>query len=514
LLQRLAIWLVRTGQQQMTHGQAVQQLDLALRDMPHIQEHGSRYRTLRFLLDRSGLLQERTDDAIQFIHRTFQDFLAAKEFHESGYLPELLEHAGNEAWQDVIALAAGHAARPDANRLIATLIDLGDAAEERRERYVLHVLAARCAINVQSLSHALMETVKDRMDLLMPPQDRDEVEDLSGLGDWIVGVLPDAEELRWRVALNTVRLLARVRSAKARRKLRQCVWHPEPLIRSEVANAWDLHPLEDYVSEVLDGADLPELLVDKRAQLVHLPRLGSVAKLTVRGSYPSAELDAHLPVRQLKTLTICNNEVIESLQYLRSRADLRRLELQECTSLQDLSALPDLDLTAFRLTGHIAGGLQPHPGVRRLEVGIESIAVLYHLDQWPNLRTLTVEGYIRDPSWLLQAVLGAPRLTRIALSINSLNELKPVGPLPRIERLMITGLQNPTGIGQLSRVFPNLRKLALGLAAGGSALDLHELHAIPGLQLDIWGAVPQRADIKGAEAFGDRLRSHSGSVSY
>ncbi|MFI7410176.1 NACHT domain-containing protein [Streptomyces sp. NPDC049627] len=508
LLQRLAIWLVRTGQQQMTHAQAVRQLDLAIRDMPHIQEQGSPHRVLRFLLDRSGLLQERADDAIQFIHRTFQDFLAAKEFHESGYLPELLENAHSEAWHDVIVLAAGHAARPDAGRLIDSLIGLGDAAEHRSERYVLHVLAARCAINVQALNHALMDKVKDRVDFLMPPQDREEVENLAGLGDWIVGVLPDAEELRWRVALNTVRLLARVRSAKARRKLRQCASHPDPLVRSEVANAWDLHPVQEYVNEVLDGADLPDLLVDKRAQLVRLARLGSVAKLTVRGSYPSAELDAYLPVRHLESLTIWKNETIESLEFLRSRADLRRLEVQECTALHDLSAVRTLDLRALRLTGQMTEGLAPHPGVRHLEVDMLSIGCFYRLDAWSNLRTVTVEGYIREPSWLLQCMLGAPMLTRIALNVESLHELKPVDPLPRIERLMITGVHHPDDIGQLRRVFPHLRKLALGLAGGGSLLDLRELQGMPDLQLDLWGDVPEKADIKGAEAFGDRLRCH------
>jgi hypothetical protein len=515
LLQRLAIWLVRTGQQQMTHAQAVEQLTFAMRDMPHVREQGPPEKILRFLLDRSGLLQERADDAIQFIHRTFQDFLAAKEFHESGYLPELLTHAHSEAWQDVIVLAAGHTTRPDACVLITTLIDLGDAVEYRRARYVLHVLAARCAINVQSLNHELMERVKDRMDALMPPQDLEEVEDLAGLGDWVVGVLPDAEEQHWRVALNTVRLLSRVRSAKARRKLRQCASHPEPLIRNEVGKGWDFHPLDAYASEVLEGAHLPDLLVDKLAKLVQLPRLGSVARLTVRGRYLSGELDALLPERHLESLTIGNNESIESLEFLRSRVvDLRRLELQECPSVRDLSVLPDLHLTALRLTGRVGGDLKPHPGVRHLEVGVESIGerFAYTLEAWRNLCVLTIEGYADDPSWLLRAALYAPRLTRIGLGIASLHELKPADPLPRVERLMITGLHDLADIGQLSRVFPNLRKLALGVVADGAALDLRELQGMPDLQLDIWGDVPERADIEGAEAFGDRLRCHQGAV--
>jgi hypothetical protein len=169
LLQRIAIWLVRTGQQQMTRAQAVQQLGLAMRDMPQISAKGTHEHVLRFLIDRSGLLQERTDDAIQFIHRTFQDFLAAKEFHESGYILELLEHARDEAWRDVIVLAVGHATRRDAHDLIEKLVKFGDAAEGENERTYLHLLAAGCATSLLSLDAALMETVRERIRALMPP---------------------------------------------------------------------------------------------------------------------------------------------------------------------------------------------------------------------------------------------------------------------------------------------------------------------------------------------------------
>ncbi|TXS42257.1 NACHT domain-containing protein [Streptomyces sp. uw30] len=510
LLQRLAIWLVRMGQQQLTHAQAVRQLSLAMRDMPQTQDHGGApEKILRFLLDRSGLLQERADDAIQFIHRTFQDFLAAKEFHESGYLEELPQHALSEYWQDVIVLAAGHAARPAAGHLITDLLGRGDAAEHRGEQYRLYALAARCALNVQSLNSGLIEMAKDRIGSLMPPRDREEVEDLAGLGDWVVGLLPDAEQLRDRVALNTVRLLGRVRSAKARQKLRQCAANPEPDIRAEVARAWDLHPLQDYVDEVLDGAHLPDLLVDKPAKFLRLPRLGSVAKLTVRGSYLAEELDAQLPAQRLESLAIWDNEAIECLGFLRGRPDLSVLELQDCPALWDLSALRDLGLTALRLTGITQGDIAPHPGVRHLEVGIESLGRLGELEAWPNLRALTVEGYCRNPLWILRSARRAPRLTRIALGIDSLRELQPVEALPRVERLMLTGLWDYRDTRELGRVFPGLRRLALGLRTTvPGTLDLRDLHGRPDLRVELWSSGPSEPDLVGAEAFGDRLRFH------
>ncbi|MFI1719747.1 NACHT domain-containing protein [Streptomyces sp. NPDC020489] len=506
LLQRLAIWLVRTGQQQMTHTEAVEQLASALRDMPHVEEQGPPERVLRFLLDRSGLLQERSDTAIQFIHRTFQDFLAAKEFHESGYLRELDQHALDETWQDVIVLAAGHAARPDAYRLIHHLVALGDAAEDRTGRYRLHVLAARCAISVQTLDQTLMETVKGRVDALMPPRDDGEVEDLAGLGDWIVGVLPDGRQLRERAALNTVRLLTRIRSPRSRRKLRQCAFFWSPEIRSEVAKGWDLQPTEEYTAEVLEGADLHDLFVDKDAQLERLPRLGSVRKLTVRGSYGARRLDEHLPVRGLESLTLWGDGDLRGIRFLHSRKDLRALELQECAGLRDVSVLRHLDLVRLRVTGGgTALDLEPHPKVSRLEIGAEHLQRLDYLRAWPELRSLTVEGYTHSPAWILEAVYHAPKLTGIGLAVDTITALRSLVPFPHIQKLMITGLEYYTDIGLLSRVFPNLRRLGLELIGGGT-LDLSPLHDMPGLRIDLWHSTPRKAVIEGAEAFGDRLR--------
>ncbi|MFC8243644.1 hypothetical protein [Streptomyces chartreusis] len=408
----------------------------------------------------------------------------------------------------MIVLAAGHASRPAAGHLITDLLGRGDAAEHRAERYRLHALAARCALNVQSLNSGLMEMVKDRVGSILPPRDREEIEDLAGLGDWVVGLLPDAEQLRDRVALNTVRLLGRVRSVKARQKLRQCAAHPDPAVRSEVAKAWDLHPLQQYGEEVLDGAHLPDLLVDHPAKFLRLSRLGSVAKLTVRGSYVAEELDNQLPAQHIESLAIWDNEAIESLDFLRGRPGLRALELQNCPALRDFSAVRDLRLTALRLTGVVQGGIAPHPGVLHLEAGIENVGRLGDLEAWPNLRALTVEGYCRNPLWILRSARNAPQLTRIALGIDSLRELQPVDPLPRVERLMLTGLWDYRDTRELRRVFPGLRRLALGLSGPPGALDLRELHGMPDLRVELWSSGTGDPDIVGAEAFGERLRFH------
>ena len=142
-----------------------------VKGMARVRMNATPERLLTHLLIRSGLLQERSRDAIQFIHRTFQDFLAAKEFRESGALNEVLRHAAEEEWQDVIRLLSGHCDRGQTQKIVQNLIAQGDAADDPEIRADLYVLAAHCAF--ESAYFEDMDEVEMRLAQLIPPRRED-----------------------------------------------------------------------------------------------------------------------------------------------------------------------------------------------------------------------------------------------------------------------------------------------------------------------------------------------------
>ena len=114
--------------------------------MERVSAQGPPERILTHLLNRSGLLQERTDDTYQFIHRTFQDYLAAKEFIEDDHLRRTAAPRGGGTWQDVILLAAGHCGRRQLGSLVIRLLDVGlKYRTGTDDRTSVHVLAELCA---------------------------------------------------------------------------------------------------------------------------------------------------------------------------------------------------------------------------------------------------------------------------------------------------------------------------------------------------------------------------------
>lgn len=61
--------------------------------------------------DRSGILQERGDGTLEFSHRTFQEYLAARYIAaqpDPVYIDMVMEHLHEAWWREVHLLVIGH----------------------------------------------------------------------------------------------------------------------------------------------------------------------------------------------------------------------------------------------------------------------------------------------------------------------------------------------------------------------------------------------------------------------
>lgn len=78
LLQRLAYWMTDNGQSEISRDDAIHHLTDVLPNLPAVAAQGTAEEIVNHLVDRSGLLRAPDDDSIDFVHRTFQDYLAAR----------------------------------------------------------------------------------------------------------------------------------------------------------------------------------------------------------------------------------------------------------------------------------------------------------------------------------------------------------------------------------------------------------------------------------------------------
>lgn len=540
LLQRIAVWLVREGQSEFTREQALRQLGRALAGMERVSSQGPPAKILTHLLNRSGLLQERSDETYQFIHRTFQDYLAAKEFVEDDHLNELLHHAEEETWQDVILLAAGHCGRRQLALLVRGLLDVGlRHGDQSAARTTVHVLAALCAQHATWLDDAVRAGVRESTAALFPPVSNDQVAALARLGPAALAFLPDPRTTHGKVpeARLVPTLITSIGGASAIPHAR--AW---ALARPEqggfFAEAWERFPPEAYAAEVLRHCDLrlAVLTVSDRRQLRALRHLPYVPALSLRLDLTDAEIGAALTGIRVDGLLLSRAERLAGLSFLSTFADsLSVLNLGWCPALRDftpLAGLHQLRTLFLNTPGTLPADLAPltdlpalsHLELRHLEAGrlseiaanpgVTDLAVLDGrplaldgLGAWKSLRELEVSELAAFDD-ALDALREHSRITALRLAAFPWAH-RPTRAVsaPSVKVLSVQAPDHGEDLGMLRPLFPGLSHLSLH-ASALRVLDLTPLHSWPGLQVRVTGLPRQR--LIGAEELGDRLDAPSG----
>ncbi|MFF9914970.1 NACHT domain-containing protein [Streptomyces sp. NPDC013457] len=385
LLQRLAAWLVRGGQTEFTREQALHQLSRTLPGMPRVAAQGTAEEILTHLLNRTGLLHERTDSVFQFAHRTFQDFLAAKEFVEDDLVPELLRHAREQQWHDVLLLAAGHCSRRDLPVLVEGLLAAGSGSRNKDLKTTLYVLAALCAQHAAWLSEGLHARVRKAVASVLRVQSGTQLKTLARLGDFVLPLLPPPGTERGDDPFGMLNLICAIGGSAALPYARS---HADEAHTGLLALSWSNFPAEAFAREVLAHLPLDRmaLFVRNRDQLAQLPLLRHAPDVIIQGDFSLEEVTAALRDHPLSGLTFADNPQLTDLSPLTPfAATLDALAVQRCAELRNLTALGRLDrLETLLLDGvplgaaelEAIGGLRllrdltlrPHPDVPRLDL--------------------------------------------------------------------------------------------------------------------------------------------------
>ena len=86
-------------------------------------------------------MREPVVDRIDFIHRTFQEYLAAKRLIAAHDVGVLLSHAHEPSWREVVILATGHAL-DGCELILKGLLERAD--KESKHRHYLSLLTVSC----------------------------------------------------------------------------------------------------------------------------------------------------------------------------------------------------------------------------------------------------------------------------------------------------------------------------------------------------------------------------------
>ncbi|MGX5183237.1 NACHT domain-containing protein [Streptomyces avermitilis] len=512
LLQRLAYWLIRNNQSEMDRERAQRIVADVLPSLPSAAAQGDAEQILRHLLVRSGLLREPVLGTVEFVHRTFQDYLGAKAAVEDGDFGMLVRNAVDEQWADVIRMAVAHARPRERAQLLGDLSETAGRLDEPAGTRV-RLLALASLEHATELDPRIRAVVEGNAAPLIPPRTSQEARALAQAGPLVLELLPGPDGLTDAEARAVVVTASLVGTDAAIPVLARFRSHPSLPVRAQLTWTWHRFDTERYAEEVIAHLR-PEGLyftAQSAAELRVLRELGGPSLLQLVGDIDPADIRSALRPGQLRELVVRDNRGLRDLRFLSDQGRLTRLDLSGLP-LDDLTPLAELPLTWLSLA--LLPGLEAPDSLRPLsgsstlnsldigiplrtdsldaalprELPLEYLRFTRNALAFTRLRGLRHRHSVKTLSLAnLPVRLTPPEFAEIT-RLPALEELRvnwnatgwEAGPvLPRVTRLRLNKFSGNEDLTKAPGLFPGVRKVTLHLAPDVTDVPDHVLGLFP-----------------------------------
>ncbi|ACZ00108.1 NACHT domain-containing protein [Thermomonospora curvata] len=502
---------------------------------------------LEALLERSGVLREPVPGRIDFVHRTVQEYLAAKQAADLGDMDLLIRNAHRDQWRETVVMAAGHANEPLRRELITGILDR--ARTEPRQARRLKLLAVACLETLPAVPDDLRAALDQCLDELVPPRTSAMARSLATAGEPVLARLPKTlEGLSESAAIATVRTAWLINGPQALDVLARYATDQRFEVQEELSIAWQYFDPDEYAERVLANRSPGGYLsLCSSAQLAALSKAPSPATLALLLDGPTDlspltgcadsihriviySPKSHMGKVRLPELPKADQLFLNTLGFtdlkfldklpsleriwlgtckdvtdyspLLQFTELRTLSMYGCRALRSLRQLPPLDtVTSLGLSSsHLQEGLgsliAAAPNVNELILTecdwLHDLGPLAEIE----IRDLRIAGSsVSD----LRPLSGQTRLWHLNLSKNPITDLTPLQDLPALEELLLTDCAGVTDLRPLASL-PRLKKLCIeGIAPG---TDLSPLAQNQRVNVYIYAG----QDVRGGEALGRRLK--------
>ncbi|HIF9409573.1 NACHT domain-containing protein [Photobacterium damselae] len=375
LLQNLAYWMLLNNKQTVTICEAEECFQRAIRMIPSL--NGMQNKVARYLLDRSSVIRESSVGYVDFIHKTFSEYLAAKYIVDENSIELLVENAHLDAWKEVVVMASMHTSLKQSNNLIELLIEKGNEDEEKK--YTLHLLSVVAKESTLQLAEPIVKRVDDILQTLLPPRDSEAVISISATGEFVVPYLRYSSSMSSEEQSLSVRTLTLIGGASSIDAISSYCNSHNSKTTSELINCWEYFDQVEYAEKVIGNlSDVSILKWPFRYSLDGVEHLDNITKLVVDGLDPSdsyvydklnglgfnsisfrdcrklQSLDCISKCIAVSVLDIDGCDDLKSLDSLVELRELKRISIKSCNSLNSIPHLKDLkNITEVNLEGNV-----------------------------------------------------------------------------------------------------------------------------------------------------------------
>ncbi|MEU6198424.1 NACHT domain-containing protein [Streptomyces sp. NPDC047061] len=459
ILQDLAWCLSMTNRSEMAKNAVQRRVQEKIKAMPHLNHPAEA--VLDHLIQRSGLIREPVLGRIDFIHRTFQEYLTAKQASEDGDVEPLVAKAHLDQWRDTVIMATGHANSPLRRELVDGLLCRIEA--EPRYRRSLRLLVSACFETMPDVPRDLSSRLDECLSSLIPPRSESEANSLPRAGDAVLRFFPNSlSGLKEGTAANVVKSAYLINGPEALELLSGYASDSRALVQQQLVLGWDHYDSEEYSQEIVSRIPLNDgvLTLGNSEHLSFVQDLPQVRALEFDGIVPDASMLE--PVRGLTKRF--HGEIMDA----------------DHSELGNHSRLEDIILVSDEIED--LNWVERLPSLSRFRVWVEGMTDL------DPLRTLDLHllglghlAEVRD----FEPVWGLERLNWLIL--RKCSQLRDVGPLARLGGLRTLVLESPGGLQGLRDALGSCEVEWLGIQEYDAGVPLSEFNSSSIEVLDLTG---------------------------
>jgi len=479
LLDGIAYWMMRNGVTEANFSDVEAQVSMALQRMPSAPQAAGN--VLQELLERTGVLRQPQAGSVDFIHRTFLEYMAARAAIRAGDIGFLATKVQEDSWREVIVFAVGHAHGRQRDELVTKL--LRTPLFSFRGRSLEADVTATCCLETASadLAPALMASLQDCAKKLFPPKSIEQARLLAPAANRMPILLKGYSGYDESVVAACIRCASVVGGDEMLEIVETYGGAPGERVVEELLAAWTAFDEKEYFRRVLAKSKEPAL------EFARGEAGGDIAQcalfLVLRGAHRRAphELSSQLQrFKEGREVSISDHAGdAQERQYNRPITDIDGARLSKIKSLRKLS-LPRCELGAL---GYVAS----LPELEELSCSPANPSEIAALGQSQSLRHLTLQG------WHLPYHSG--KVVEVDLGrlgdCSNLEELNLIGfrkdyrlQLPISKSISDLVIQNQVAaLTDLPRLSA-LRALDLDLDDNGAAVDLALLTSVERLTLN------------------------------
>jgi NACHT domain len=465
LLDDLAYWMMKNQYVSIEKWQMIPRVDQRLNNM-QVSSQVSSEIVVSLLVERSGVIREPTPDSIDFIHRTFQEYMAASAASVEGDWGFLLDRASDDQWQETIILAAGFSNKKQADYFVGYLLEKGEKAPDKKHKFDL--LAISCLETVVEISSEVRDRVEQRVNSLIPPKRRDEIKPLAAAGEIAISYLRPKPEYSTQEAVACVQVLQMIGTQAAFTQALAYLKDKRTAVIEEIYNFLDLVTPEEVAASNSDSLIefISESIQDDEVK-IH----GKVIHALSRVPSSHIKLAFSSKIKKLY-LDYLDDTLKYNLSIVSQLPFLEELVIDGCVDdfeeLANLKNLKILDIRNYHLSDWPSfNSMQSLENFVSLKLSsVRLWPDFQELKSFPNLESLSIlsndkEGidYQEIDYQVIEAISDVKQLKHVHISITGKNSIWPdlasLGRMNHLKTLEISSdsdFQNIHGFDKCSQM--------------------------------------------------------------